>query len=180
MYAEKFELLEAKIRETAMLISRLREEKRQLEQENEQLRERIDALEEEIRQSRDDSSRYVPNLDNLLQQLETLQAEGGPVPGPVPGPDPVTSAMQDLLGKEAKNAEEQFQLAALLEQKGQFEQAISAYQRTLEVDPQNLEAAQRLAFLLEKLNRDAEASPLWDKIWAMREAQSHTKRRRLR
>ena len=28
MYAEKFELLEAKIRETAMLVSRLREEKR--------------------------------------------------------------------------------------------------------------------------------------------------------
>ena len=176
MYAEKFELLEAKIRETVMLISRLREEKRQLEEENEQLRERIDALEEEIRRSRADSSRYVPNLDNLLQQLETLQADGGTVRGT----DPVTSAMQDLLGKEAKNAEEHFQLAALLEQKGQFEQAISAYQHTLEVDPQNLEAAQRLAFLLEKLNRDAEASPLWDKIWAMREAQSHTKRRRLR
>jgi tetratricopeptide (TPR) repeat protein len=176
MYAEKFELLEAKIRETAMLISRLREEKRQLEQENEQLRERIEELEEERRQWRNDSSRYVPNLDNLLQQLDTLQADGGTVQGT----DPVTSAMHELLGKEAKNAEEHFQLAALLEQKGQFEQAISAYQRTLEVDPQNLEAAQRLAFLLEKLNRDAEASPLWDKIWAMREAQSHTKRRRLR
>jgi len=37
MYDEKFELLEAKIRETAMLVSRLREEKRQLEWENEQL-----------------------------------------------------------------------------------------------------------------------------------------------
>ena len=31
MHAEKFELLEAKIRETAQLVSRLREEKRQLD-----------------------------------------------------------------------------------------------------------------------------------------------------
>jgi Flp pilus assembly protein TadD len=176
MYAEKFELLEAKIRETAMLVSRLREEKRQLEQENEQLRERLYALEEEVRRSRDVSSRYMPNLDNLLQQLDTLQADGG-MPQSA---DPVQTAMQELLIKEPKNAEEHFQLGTLLEQKGQFEQAIAAYQRTLEFDAQNLDAAQRLAFLLEKLNRDAEASPLWDKIWAMREAQSNSKRRRLR
>ena len=56
MYAEKFELLEAKIRETAMLVSRLREEKRQLEQENEQLRERLYELEEELRRAQTDSS----------------------------------------------------------------------------------------------------------------------------
>ena len=176
MYAEKFELLEAKIRETAVLVSRLRGEKRQLEQENEQLRERIHELEEEIRRSHDDSGRYMPNLDSLLQQLETLQADGQRIQGT----DPVSTAMQELLVKESKSAEEHFQLGTLLEQKGQLEQAITAYQRTLDVDSQNLEAAQRLAFLLEKLNRDAEASPLWDKIWAMREAQSTPKRRRMR
>ena len=48
MYAEKFELLEAKIRETAMLVSRLREEKRQLEWENEQLRARVAELEAQL------------------------------------------------------------------------------------------------------------------------------------
>jgi Flp pilus assembly protein TadD len=176
MYAEKFELLEAKIRETALLVSRLREEKRQLEQENEQLRERLYTLEEETRRSHDDSSQYVPNLDSLLQQLETLHTDGNSVQES----DPVSTAMQELLGKEPKNAEEHFQLGTLLEQKGQFEQAIIAYQRTMDFDAHNLEAVQRLAFLLEKLNRDAEASPLWDKIWAMREAQSNTKRRRMR
>jgi tetratricopeptide (TPR) repeat protein len=176
MYAEKFELLEAKIRETAMLVSRFREEKRHLEQENEQLRERIIELEEEIRRSRDDAANYAPNLDSLLQQLETLQ-EGEES---LATPDPVTLAMQELLAKESRSAEDHFQLGTLYEQKGQFEQAISEYQSTLELESENLEAAQRLAFLLEKLNRDAEASPLWDKIWAMREAQSTTKRRRLR
>ncbi len=175
MYAEKFELLEAKIRETAMLVTRLREEKRQLEQENEQLRERIYELEEELRRSREDASRYVPNLDNLLQQLEALQ-EGSESRKA----DPVAMAIEELQAKEIKDADDYFQLGTLYEQKGQLEQAIDVYQRTLEFDPENLEAAQRLAFLLEKLNRDAEASPLWEKIWAMREAQSHPKRRRLR
>jgi tetratricopeptide (TPR) repeat protein len=176
MYAEKFELLEAKIRETATLVSRLREEKRQLEHENEQLRLRIQELEAEMQRAHDDPSRYTPNLDNLLEQLDTLQADSHTGRGR----DPITTAMQELLGKESKNAEEYFQLGTLLEQKGQFEQAISAYQHTLDVDAHNLEATQRLAFLLEKLNRDAEAAPLWDKIWAMRESQSTTRRRRSR
>ncbi len=177
MYAEKFELLEAKIRETAMLVSRLREEKWQLEQENEQLRERAFELEEEARQSREDAARYVPNLDNLLQQLETLQDDDSRT---LPAADSVAIAIQELLGKETRDAQDHFQLGVLYEQKGQFEQAIAEYQRTLEFESENLEAAQRLAFLLEKLSRDTEAAPLWDKIWAMREAQSTTKRRRLR
>jgi tetratricopeptide (TPR) repeat protein len=176
MYAEKFELLEAKIRETAMLVLRLREEKRQLEQENEQLRERLEEVEEKLRSAREDAARYVPNLDSLLQQLDTLQAG---VESP-PTLDPLTTSLHELMTKETKDAEDHFQLGTLYEQRGQFEQAISEYQRALEFDTENLEAAQRLAFLLEKLNRDAEASPLWDKIWAMREAQSHPKRRRLR
>jgi uncharacterized coiled-coil DUF342 family protein len=177
MYAEKFELLEAKIRETAMLMSRLREEKLQLEQENAQLRERVLELEEEARQSREDVASYAPNLDSLLQQLETLQEGGDGLSQRI---DPVATSIQELLGKETRDANDHFQLGVLYEQKGQFEQAIGEYQRTLEFESENLEAAQRLAFLLEKLSRDAEAAPLWDKIWAMREAQSTTKRRRLR
>jgi tetratricopeptide (TPR) repeat protein len=177
MYAEKFELLEAKIRETAMLVSRLREEKRQLEQENEQLREQIYALEEELRRSREDASRYMPNIDSLLQQLDTLHEATTAPRNPV---DVSATTLQQLQTKEGKTPEDHFQLGTLYEQKGQFEQAITAYQHALEEDPDNLEAAQRLAFLLEKLNRDAEASPLWDKIWAMREAQANPRRRRSR
>lgn len=175
MYTEKFELLEAKIRETAMLVARLREEKRQLEQENEQLRERISELEEELRRSREDASRYVPNLDSLLQQLSALhEGEEGRVA------DPLALAIAEVQAKEVKDAADYFQLGTLHEQKGQFEQAIAAYRQALELAPDHLDAAQRLAFLLEKLNRDAEASPLWEKIWAMREAQAAPKRRRLR
>jgi len=175
MYAEKFELLEAKIRETAMLVSRLREEKRQLEWENEQLRARIAELEEQLQGSQRGTDRYVPHLDHLLEQLDTLQ-QGEETPQTAPAP--VTP--QEPPEREPQSIEDHVQRGMLYEQQGQYEPAIYAYQRALEVDGENLEAAQRLAFLLEKLNRDAEAAALWDKIWTMREAQSSTRRRRLR
>ena len=46
MDAEKFELLEARIRETALLVTRLREEKQRVEDENAQLRAYAEQLEE--------------------------------------------------------------------------------------------------------------------------------------
>ena len=175
MYAEKFELLEAKIRETALLVSRLREEKRQLEWENEQLRARIAELEEQVQRSQGAAERYMPSLDNLLQQLDTLQqSEASPEASPPP------TAPPEVPGRDPKSIEDHVQRGMLYEQQGQYEPAIHAYQRALEADGENIEAAQRLAFLLEKLNRDTEAAALWDKIWAMREAQSTTRRRRLR
>ena len=175
MYAEKFELLEAKIRETAMLVSRLREEKRQLERENEQLLARIAELEEHLQRSQGAADRYMPSLDNLLQQLDTLQQSEESL-GTMPPP----TAAPEVPGHDPKSLADDVQRGMLYEQQGQYEPAIHAYQRALEADGENIEAAQRLAFLLEKLNRDAEAAALWDKIWAMREAQSTTRRRRLR
>jgi len=175
MYAEKFELLEAKIRETALLVSRLREEKRQLEWENEQLRARIAELEEQLQRSQGAAERYMPSLDSLLQQLDTLQQSAA---GPEASPPP--TAPPEVPGRDPKSIEDHVQRGMLYEQQGQYEPAIHAYQRALEADGENIEAAQRLAFLLEKLNRDTEAAALWDKIWAMREAQSTTRRRRLR
>ena len=175
MYAEKFELLEAKIRETAMLVSRLREEKRQLEWENEQLRARIAELEEHLQRSQGAADRYMPSLDNLLQQLDTLQQSEESL-----GALPPSTAPPEVSGRDPKSLADDVQRGMLYEQQGQYEPAIHAYQRAIEADGENIEAAQRLAFLLEKLNRDAEAAALWDKIWAMREAQSTTRRRRLR
>ena len=89
-------------------------------------------------------------------------------------------APQEPPQRDPQDIEDHVQRGMLYEQQGQYEPAIYAYQRALEVDGENLEAAQRLAFLLEKLNRDAEAAALWDKIWTMREAQSSPRRRRLR
>ena len=175
MYAEKFELLEAKIRETAMLVSRLREEKRQLEWENEQLRARVTELESHLQGSQQVPDRYEPNLDHLLEQLDTLQQGEEPARGA-----PAPMAPEEPSEHDPTQVEDHVQRGRLYEQQGQYEPAINAYQRALEVDGENLEAAQRLAFLLEKLNRDAEAAALWDRIWAMRDAQATNRRRRLR
>lgn len=177
MDTEKFELLEAKIRETAILVARLREEKQRLETENARLRLRIDELEGALLQVQEDTSRYMPNIDSLLQQLDTLQGEEG---GGEAAADPMAAAFQELQAREDKGPGEYLELGKLYEGRNQLEQAIEMYQSTLQRDSQNLEAAQRLAFLLEKLNRDTEAAPLWDKIWAMQEAQTNPRRRRQR
>ena len=79
MSAEKYALLEARIRQTASLVGQLRDENQQLMRENERLRERVAALEEEARRERQPDAEAVVNLDQLLAQLDTLhQAEPQP------------------------------------------------------------------------------------------------------
>ena len=69
MHAEKFELLEAKIRETALLVSRLRGET-PTRQENEQLRERLYELEEE---SASVTRRFLPVCAQSGQPVTTAR-----------------------------------------------------------------------------------------------------------
>ena len=174
MNAEKFELLEAKIRETAALVTRLREDKQRLEDDNAQLQQRVAELEEALQQAQANESAYAPSLDNLLEQLDTLKNVQDPAQSAASA-----TTIEELSQKEPKNEDDHFQLGTLYEQQGQYEEAIREYQIALDASPEHLDVAQRLAFLLEKLNRDAEASPLWDRIWAIREAQSPAKKRRL-
>ncbi len=175
MDAKKFELLDARIRETALLVSRLREEKRQVEEENAQLRQRVEELEIALQQVQ--ANQYAPDIDSLLAQLDTLHNEAGV---PVAEVDPVAAAIDDVEARERKSPDDYYELGRLREQKSQYDQAIAAYQEGLRLDPQHLDAMQRLAFILEKLNRDAEAAPWWDKIWAMQGAQANPRRRRSR
>lgn len=174
MNTEKFELLEAKVRETAALVTRLREDKQQLEHDNAQLQQRIAALEDALQQAQANESAYAPSLDNLLEQLDTLQSAQE-----LAQTEPSVTTVQEVSDQESTNEDDHFQLGTQYEQQGQYEQAIREYQIALDASPEHLDVAQRLAFLLEKLNRDAEASPLWDRIWAIREAQSPAKKRRL-
>jgi tetratricopeptide (TPR) repeat protein len=175
MDAEKFELLDAKIRETALLVSRLREEKRRVEEENAQLRQRLVELESALQEVETNASRYAPDIDSLLAQLDTLQDDTEvPVEVPVVEADPVGTAIDDMEARESKSPNDYYELGRLHEQKSHYDQAIAAYQEGLRLDPR------RLAFLLEKLNRDAEAAPWWDKIWAMQGSQANPRRRRSR
>ena len=174
MSAEKYALLEARIRQTASLVARLREENQLLVQENEQLCERIAELEEELRRVQRPGAESAPNLDHLLAQLDTLhQADSPPRTGETYESEP---AANDLAAEEPQTEEDYFHLGTTYERRGQFESAVQVYQQLLEADNNNLEVAQRLAFLLEKLNRDAEAAPLWDRIWTLRAGRSSRQR----
>ena len=177
MDAEKFELLDAKIRETTVLVSRLREEKRQLETENAQLRQRIVELETALHEAEAGASRYNPDIDSLLAQLDTLHSDAEAA---VVQADPVGAAIEEMEAKASKEPNDYYELGRLHEQKSHYDQAIAAYQAGLRLDPQHLDTMQRLAFLLEKLNRDAEAAPWWDRIWAIQGAQANPRRRRSR
>ena len=180
MSAEKYALLEARIRQTASLVARLREENQLLTQENEQLCARIADLEEELQYARRPESESATNLDHLLEQLDTLhQADSPPTVEKVePEAEPTTDDMpaEEPKAGEPQTEEDYFQLGTTYERRGQFESAIQIYQQLLEADDNNLEVAQRLAFLLEKLNRDEEAAPLWDRIWTMRAGRSNRQR----
>ena len=176
MDAEKFELLDAKIRETTLLVSRLREEKRRVEDENAQLRQRITELESALQEVQA-SAAYTPDIDSWLAQLDTLNRDED---APVAAADPVAAAIDDVEGRADKNPGDYYELGRLHEQKSHYEQAIAAYEEGLRLDPQHLDTMQRLAFLLEKLNRDAEAAPWWDKIWALQGSQANPRRRRAR
>ena len=177
MDAEKFELLDAKIRETTILVSRLREDKRHLEAENAELRQRIVELETALQEREAAAARYTPDIDSLLAQLDTLHSDADV--SAVQG-DPVGAAIEEMEAKASKSPGDYYELGRLHEQKSRYDQAIVAYQAGLRLDPQHLDTMQRLAFLLEKLNRDAEAAPWWDRIWAIQGAQANPRRRRSR
>ena len=105
------------------------------------------------------AERSGPGLDHPLQQPDTLQ-QGEESPRALPPP----MAPPEGPVPDPKSSEDYVQRGMFYEQQGHYEPAISVYQRALEADAENLEAAQRLAFLLQKRNRDMEAAALWDKI----------------
>ena len=185
MSAEKYALLEARIRQTASLVGQLRDENQQLVEENERLRERVAALEVEVQRGRQPGAESGPDLDQLLAQLDTLHMAESQSPtiettdtykaGPATG-DPPAENEAEPHSEAPQTAEDYFQLGKTHERRGQFEPAVEIYQQLLETDGNNLEVAQRLAFLLEKLNREEEAAPLWDRIWRMRAGRSRRQR----
>ena len=193
MSAEKYVLLEERIRQTASLVGQLREENPELMQENERLRQHIAALEEEARRggqpgARDGArSRPVARATRHVASGGAANADGrrggykrtgvgNPRRAHVAEEEEPHDREDAPRDEEPQTAEEYFQLGKTYERRGQFEPAVQIYQQLLEADNNNLDVAQRLAFLLEKLNRDEEAAPLWDRIWRMRAGRSRRQR----
>ncbi len=164
MFPEKFQELEEKIRLTAELVSRLKLEKTQLERKHQEAEKRIAELEEEVKRLRTERhpispTPVSPTMDNLIHQLNARQGDF---------PDQTMHRLTEVLVKEPNNAKALFELGNLYERQGMYEQAIQEYRKVLNINPNFVDAIEHLAFLLEKLNRDHEASPLWERILSLK------------
>jgi tetratricopeptide (TPR) repeat protein len=164
MFPEKFQELEEKIRLTAELVSRLKLEKTQLERKQQEAEKRIAELEEELKRLRAERHPITPPpvapaMDTLIQPLNARQGDF---------PDQTMHRLTEVLGKEPNNAKALFELGNLYERQGLYEQAIQEYRKVLNINPNFVDAIEHLAFLLEKLNRDHEASPLWERILSLK------------
>lgn len=168
MFPEKFKELEEKIRLTMALVTQLRHEKQQLEQDKTQLErqqqeaeKRIAELEEELARVRAEHPAVTPTMDTLLQHLSAKQSDPSPQ-------DQTLHHLSDVLAKEPNNVDALFELGNIYERQGMYEQAIHEYRKALHINPDFVDAIEHLAFLLEKLNRDNEASPLWERILSLK------------
>jgi tetratricopeptide (TPR) repeat protein len=159
MFPEKFQELEEKIRLTAELVSQLKQEKLQLEQKNQDAEKRIAELEAEIKRLRAERPSTSPSMDTFIQHLNTPPGEHQ---------DQTLHRLMETLVKEPNNVKALFDLGNAYERQGMYEQAIQEYRKALKLDANFVDAIEHLAFLLEKLNRDHEASPLWERILSLK------------
>jgi tetratricopeptide (TPR) repeat protein len=159
MFPEKFQELENKIRLTAELMAQLKQEKTQLEQKHQEAEQRIAELEGEIKRLRAERQTTSPSVDTLMQHAHTRPGDSQ---------DQVLHRLTETLVKEPTNVKVLFELGNAYERQGMYEQAIQEYRKALAIDADFVDAIEHLAFLLEKLNRDHEASPLWERILSLK------------
>jgi tetratricopeptide (TPR) repeat protein len=159
MFPEKFTELEDKIRRTTELIAQLKQDKVQLERKNQEAEKRIADLEGEIKRLRAERQTASPSMDTLIQHLNTRSSDSQ---------DQTLHRLAETLIKEPTNVKALFDLGNAYERQGMYEQAIQEYRKALKIAPDFVDAIEHLAFLLEKLNRDNEASPLWERILSLK------------
>lgn len=158
MFSQKFQELEEKIKKTAELVSRLKQEKRELERKLQAAEQKIVELEAEIRRLHYEAERRA-SVSPMSQPSQTRNDDQ---------PHQEIRRLQERIARESGNYRAYFDLGALYEKLGFYEKAIQEYRKALQINPDFLEATEHLAFLLEKLNRDHEASPLWDRILSLK------------
>jgi tetratricopeptide (TPR) repeat protein len=159
MFPEKFHELEDKIRQAAGLVAQLRQEKIQLEQKNQEAEKRIVDLEGELQRLRAEHQTASPAPDSLIQHVHTQLGDSQ---------EQTLHHLTETLNKEPTNAKALFELGNTYERQGMYEPAMQEYRKALKIDANFVEAIEHLAFLLEKLNRDHEASPLWQRILSLK------------
>ncbi|MGH8057556.1 MAG: tetratricopeptide repeat protein, partial [Candidatus Entotheonellia bacterium] len=131
----------------------------QLERKHHEAEQRIAELEGEVKRLMAERHVMPPALGSLPQSSNTLADDHQ---------GQTVHRLLELLGKEPANVKALFELGNIYERQGMYEKAILEYRKALNIDADFVDAIEHLAFLLEKLNRDNEASPLWERILSLK------------
>lgn len=175
MSYEKLKKLEEKVSEAAKVLDKLRREKAALEKRCNEFRDKLSKKEAEFKSIKSHSQQFEPIIEDLIKKLESLnvdtlaiEAEAAQVDD-LPAKEAEPKAAQQVGASEpAVEYQAHFDLGNVYEEKGMYEEAITEYQKAIEINPNYIEAVEHLAFLLEKLNREDEATPLWEKVLAFK------------
>lgn len=175
MLNERFRELEKRIKGAGELINRLKQEKMDLELRYAEAQKKIADLMDEMSVHKSEEEEFAGRVEELLEHFKEFpEEEEGGYEGALTltkgfpaederGPGLILEPETDL-----DNYIAQFELGRRLEKKGLWDKAVEAYRRAIDVKPDYVDAVEHLAFLLEKLNREKEASPLWERVISLR------------
>lgn len=171
MLKDRFAELERRIRTAAEFLNRLKQENLALEMKYVEAQKQVAEMTDEMDQHRREQEEFANRVEDLLdhfkelpEDLEKSYRNGLTVVDGFEGGDELDRDFPS----EAEGAPDdylaQFKFGKSYEKKGLWEKAIEAYQQAIDIKPDFIDAIEHLAFLLEKLNREKEASPLWERV----------------
>jgi tetratricopeptide (TPR) repeat protein len=177
MLKDRFAQLERKIKAAAELINRLKQENMALEMKCAEAKKKIDELTDEMERHRREQEEFSNRIEDLMDHFKEFPDESevdGDYPDGLTVVDGLETPEESEPEFELESEEDldnyltQFELGKSYEKKASWDRAIQAYRRAIDIKPDFIDAIEHLAFLLERLNREKEASPLWEKVISLR------------
>lgn len=159
MLQERLDRLEQRVKEASELIVHLRNEKEDLEMKYREAVKKAQEVQSELDYLKSIQDQLGFRLENICSHLDNV-SEGSM--------NDAISLYEQKIQENAQDFQAYFKLGNILEKKGLFDKAIEVYRKSIKIKPDFVSAIEHLAFLLEKLNRESEASPLWDKVLALK------------
>lgn len=169
MLYQRLEQLEQRIRETAQTIAQLKYDRMEMEIKYGELEKKFSEQELELQMLREERDKLGSRIGSLLDHFDAVTKDGAKEPQE--GVDILEDSFVDLerqVEQDNENFVALFDLGVAYERKGMFEEAIAAFERAIKANPNYASAMEHLAFLLEKLNREKEALPLWEKVLTLK------------
>jgi tetratricopeptide (TPR) repeat protein len=169
MLYQRLEQLEQRIKETAQTIAQLKYDRMEIEIKYQELEKRFSEQELELQMLREERDKLGSRIASLLDHFDAMSKDEGKEPPETVGI--LEDSFVDLerqVEQDSENFVALFDLGVAYERKGMFEEAIAAFERAIKANPNYASAMEHLAFLLEKLNREKEALPLWEKVLTLK------------